>query len=281
MEASPLKKLPAELRNRIYELALYQRDAITLVADDKTNTLHATAKTSIALTFTCHEVRRDTLSMFYAINKFATRTNYFWLQRGLDANLRTTACFDQIAEWLECVGVANLKHMTHLCLQLGTYFFGDTGLCPHRDPHSNALRDLWRTLIDYVQDLLLPAACLQVSFDVKYTGWNKRILHHRLPLSHPALARQRNSEAVENSAIWLHEEGEQARQCIASSMQQQAPTIALGVASSTHSANVLSHRLATCLLIGAKRDLDTWHELFCAVVLGDTAAQERMMPAGV
>lgn len=64
MEASPLNKLPAELRNQIYELTMYRRKAINLVANTKLRSLKATTRVPIALTVTCREIRKDTRSMF-------------------------------------------------------------------------------------------------------------------------------------------------------------------------------------------------------------------------
>lgn len=64
MEASPLNKLPAELRNRIYELAIHRRKDINLVANTKLRSLKATTRVPIALTVTCREIRKDTRSMF-------------------------------------------------------------------------------------------------------------------------------------------------------------------------------------------------------------------------
>jgi len=67
MASSLLRRLPAELRNRIYELALYEPGGVNLrVRNDQ---LYAT-DTELALTFTCQEMRKDTIGMYFAVNDF-------------------------------------------------------------------------------------------------------------------------------------------------------------------------------------------------------------------
>ncbi|KAH9832361.1 hypothetical protein Tdes44962_MAKER08809 [Teratosphaeria destructans] len=79
MDASPLKKLSAELRNAIYELVLTQDRPINLsvikekkvkgLAKEKYNNRRIPS-TFLALTTTCRAIRADTRHMFYFVNDF-------------------------------------------------------------------------------------------------------------------------------------------------------------------------------------------------------------------
>ena len=78
MDASPLAKLPPELRNNIYEEVLLQEDAIKLTfkpAEDenvKSRVVLCTRRQNefLALTLTCKPLRRETHDLFFALNSF-------------------------------------------------------------------------------------------------------------------------------------------------------------------------------------------------------------------
>ncbi|KAK5133317.1 hypothetical protein LTR08_007842 [Meristemomyces frigidus] len=71
MDNSPLARLAPELKNAIYELALYDANEIPLCAEK--GSLASPSKqgsTASALTMTCKEIRAETTAMFYAVNTF-------------------------------------------------------------------------------------------------------------------------------------------------------------------------------------------------------------------
>ncbi|KAK3636451.1 hypothetical protein LTR56_014238 [Elasticomyces elasticus] len=78
MDDSPLSRIPAELRNRIYELALLQPEPITLTTHMKINATEPcyTCAPSLAiqhptaLTMTCVAIHREASKLFYAPNAF-------------------------------------------------------------------------------------------------------------------------------------------------------------------------------------------------------------------
>ncbi|KAK5122087.1 hypothetical protein LTR85_004333 [Meristemomyces frigidus] len=263
MEASPLRRLPAELRNRIYELALYERKGITLFAGNEVETLHATAAVPLALTVTCQEIRRETLSMFYAINKFGVVTNFFMYHRLHDTDRYTKARFAQIVKWLEYIGAANTKHLTHLCVKLGTDNLRYVSTVS-RDEES--LSDSWQTLLHHLHGLKdLPSACLHVSFDVLYTRRNERTMHlPQLSIGDKALTRHRVNQVYEEEIAWLQEKDHRTR-IEALIAPRNAPFYGpfMGqFALNTQNAGLMPFG-------SAKEDLDKWHECLCAVVLGD------------
>ena len=78
MEASPFVTLAPELRNRIYDLALSEYEAIIIDKDYRKDGIYVVyPKQSmslflrgLALTYTCKQLREECTRLFYACNKF-------------------------------------------------------------------------------------------------------------------------------------------------------------------------------------------------------------------
>ncbi|KAK5122088.1 hypothetical protein LTR85_004334 [Meristemomyces frigidus] len=156
MEASPLKKLPAELRNRIYEMALQHEDAIIIRTDGAFDELSASGL-PLALTATCREIRNDTLKMFYANNAFhfhTTLPNY------------ATSGFKQ---WVNNMNANNMSQIHHLCLELGA-----TNKDTWREPISISMDypAIFRRLGVWLPQLRVPTAILHSGFTVPYSGYD-------------------------------------------------------------------------------------------------------------
>ncbi|KAI6910064.1 hypothetical protein KC318_g3280 [Hortaea werneckii] len=85
MDASPLAKLPPELRNNIYEEVLVQKDTVKLTfkpAKEHVKSRVLLRETGsqrqlLALTFTCKLLRRETHDLFFAINSFEIYASSF------------------------------------------------------------------------------------------------------------------------------------------------------------------------------------------------------------
>lgn len=92
MDALPLGRLPAELRNEIYELALSLGRPIPVwyqhVTQDGTETQTLELRTTsdflstLALTTTCRQLRRETADMFFACNAFSLEVRKCTSARG-------------------------------------------------------------------------------------------------------------------------------------------------------------------------------------------------------
>ncbi|KAK4554393.1 hypothetical protein LTR86_008601 [Recurvomyces mirabilis] len=116
MENSPLSRLPAELRSQIYELALTVAQPIEIKLQHDTKTVKA-AGVPLALTSTCRSIRKETLKLFYSINKFVLRTNYLYLLcHGHDDH--TDASMAPFFEWIDIIGSDKLELMRDLTLDL-------------------------------------------------------------------------------------------------------------------------------------------------------------------
>ncbi|KAK3648970.1 hypothetical protein LTR56_007102 [Elasticomyces elasticus] len=77
MDDSALSKIPAELRNRISELALYQPNGVHLDLYTRKEQRSILPTALLALTATCKQMRAETHDMLFTINNFTILTSYF------------------------------------------------------------------------------------------------------------------------------------------------------------------------------------------------------------
>lgn len=105
------------------------------------------------------------INRFYTINKFIITTSYFDYQSSPRADTHTDRKFARIRNWLEAIGPANRKQLTHVCFKLGTYDFD-----AYQSILTRTLYDLWQALRHRFYDFGLPASSLHVSFDARYTA---------------------------------------------------------------------------------------------------------------
>jgi len=116
MEASPLARLPPELRNRIYEFALSQPSplATTWQPEVKKFTAFpplAGRPSPLALTTTCRQVRIECLQLFYAVNDIVIGFEKHTCEtKHVCSSLETMA---------ELIGPANTAALHSLAVTLG------------------------------------------------------------------------------------------------------------------------------------------------------------------
>jgi len=132
MDDSPLRKLPAELRNTIYEMASYVPEGVVVnkmahrsqhveeesTAAGATMTTSATASQSphlLALTHVCKEIRTEVLGTFYAINNFRLVLPVFASTKPTQAN------FFDVRAWLDTLDIKCRTAFTGFELDLGTF----------------------------------------------------------------------------------------------------------------------------------------------------------------
>ncbi|KAK5117802.1 hypothetical protein LTR85_008777 [Meristemomyces frigidus] len=109
MESSSLRKLPAELRNTIFELALSASDPVNINLPSANRTWTSTTSSwstpsSLAHAQTCKQIRRETLPVFFAANSFSIVTSE------LDSGGMDDSCLG-----------TGLKPMRRLLAELGTH----------------------------------------------------------------------------------------------------------------------------------------------------------------
>ncbi|KAI7091121.1 hypothetical protein KC356_g954 [Hortaea werneckii] len=124
MDASPLAKLPAELRNNIYHEVLLQEDSIKLSFEpardnNKSRVVLFTGRQHefLALTLTCKALRRETHELFFAINSFEIEAH----QSRID-NSRSGTASMPILRFLDGVTTLSARSaIKSIALHIGLY----------------------------------------------------------------------------------------------------------------------------------------------------------------
>ncbi|TKA42191.1 hypothetical protein B0A54_07279 [Friedmanniomyces endolithicus] len=126
MDNSPLAKLAPELRNRIYELALYVpgRSGIKVPLGNR----GAQVKNApLALTKVSREIRADTAKMFYAVNVFTVYAKIFddmeeneGPDGAMDAAGAAEMPIDRAVNWFAKFGKKNAGMAKRVVINLGT-----------------------------------------------------------------------------------------------------------------------------------------------------------------
>ena len=106
-QAFPFLEMPAELRNRVYEIALISRNGIDLSHywhyDEGPGFQETAAQPS--LTRICHQVRQESLLVFYGANWFLTGLRpKMWLA-------------ERTEDWLQAIGHKNKSMIKHLYIE--------------------------------------------------------------------------------------------------------------------------------------------------------------------
>lgn len=198
MEASPLRKLPAELRNNIYQLA-FTRELSTFHNDElkpqPINILFCIGRDgqprpltssrdrhAAALTATCREVRNDTIGMFYSISRFSLNLARSPSSASCTCRPRFWEAEKQVAllkQWLDKIGAANTTLVRDVCLLIS--------VCDH-------LCDLgreWSRLRTLIGGIDIPVDTVHVEF--KYftlAMCSPYTICHRIPLWDTEAARR-------------------------------------------------------------------------------------------
>ncbi|KAK4965487.1 hypothetical protein LTR42_012243 [Elasticomyces elasticus] len=165
MENSPLKKLPAELRNSIYELALWQSGGISIGLIQTPQGFRWRSKAP-ALPSVCRQLRRETVEMFYSINRFTIRTKFIEAYEGYHAgteedDIVITRVID-VARCLRAIGHERVKRAQGVSLHIGRYLGDDAFL---------DFQDYWDELTNSNYSMLgLKGVILPIRpFDVEFT----------------------------------------------------------------------------------------------------------------
>ena len=132
MERSPFQRLPGELRNEIYELALLEPDGVKIsLAGRKAKLVHESATYSRravaainSLPATCKAVRAETQNLFFSINKFTFITQHFKQKRSSDFWIRT------LQKWTSQIGQDHLSQIKRVSFDLGTWTCTDAPALP-------------------------------------------------------------------------------------------------------------------------------------------------------
>ena len=190
MEASPLIELPGEIRNRIYELALFQSGGITVFVSASRPHLFKPTETSdiLALTKTCKDIRYESSPIFYETNKFSLISKYLGEQYSGDIrHARNTQWETGLCLWLNHLGERNINALSHVEIDIGTSFLYN---------YVPSSESIWRSVasvLDHFADTTL--VCMKTDLDWTYESCRGFAIS--IPLSNPVAARQAVHDAVE------------------------------------------------------------------------------------
>jgi len=169
MDNSPLSKLPPELRNFIYELALHQDKPFNLHWSPTQSVREAawshSPKQALALTATCHRIRSECSKLFYATNTFVLDCP----DVGLEFD---PARYERVlVDFIELIGMQNAATTRSVVFNIRKHFIYDEKL--YRDiPEAVDVLKSWmkkvvrlrltvrNTILDWLlDDLALETAC--------------------------------------------------------------------------------------------------------------------------
>ena len=190
MEASPLITLPGEIRNRIYELALFQSGAITVYVSTLRPHLFKSTETNniLALTETCKAVRHESSPIFYEANRFVLISKYLGEQYSGDIrHARNTQWETGLCVWLGHLGKRNFDALSHVEIDIGTSFLYN---------YVPSSESIWRSVasvLDHFGERTL--VCMKTQLDWTYES--RRGFAVSIPLSNPAAARRAVHDALE------------------------------------------------------------------------------------
>ena len=158
MDASPLARLPVELRVCIYEYTFFRDDHLVLDMSHGSS-IKAKSFTShiFALTVTCRELRAEALPVFYANTRFSiTLTPFLRFQHNsesdpydalMDAILYCQLQRELLNGWFHSVRPKNARLIPEIQFELGTWYLNSSeqNICASMSATTVAL---WRHLFD-------------------------------------------------------------------------------------------------------------------------------------
>ena len=190
MEKSPLNKLPAELRNQIYELALFQSTGITVFVSGLRPHLFKPTETKniLSLTETCKKLRHESSPIFYQINKFILISKYLGERYSGDINTaRNTQWERGLCEWLRQLGDRNVNALSHVEIDIGTSFLYN---------YVPSSESIWRSVASVPRHFgQKTVVCMKTGLDWTYES--RRAFAISIPLNDAAAAQKAVDEALE------------------------------------------------------------------------------------
>ena len=194
MDDSPLSKLPGEVRNEIYQLALRHTSPI-IICKNENEVMAVNSTPAMALTAVCRQMRKETLKIFYAVNSFTIQTEYF--NSCYDSMIEDGDDFDppdvlsSITAWLAHIGIENKNQIPHLCVDLG-FFTIEEMYCMSEFYLQFAL---WE-----IVSLPLPSTVLHSSIAYEFTEMPFEEVHLTLEFVDFPLANKNTTESIVNAA---------------------------------------------------------------------------------
>ncbi|KAK3069851.1 hypothetical protein LTR53_011487 [Teratosphaeriaceae sp. CCFEE 6253] len=152
MENSPLGKLPAELRNRIYKHALQVQGGVIVDAGPQSHVRGGLP----ALPWLCRQLKNETFKMMWSVNDFIIRVTANNLP-GRMGHFDNTRVVIDVARCLAAMGHHNVKRAASLTL--------DLGVC-HVHCSKTRFKEIWKALTEERKGLVMPLRMWPINVDV-------------------------------------------------------------------------------------------------------------------
>lgn len=191
MDSSPLNRLPAELRNEIYELALTEPYGIVLDVNNHpaaakyvypktidTKTILRCPRPAISLLSTCKQIRDEARSIYFSVNKLVL---FFCYRTATD---RAYEWITHLTKWMEAVGPAQAAQLRRVEFDVGLVPPCDLNLLTRGGDGLRRASDLFHAEAETDVVILIELRC------------DLRGARLRIPVGRPGEARERIKDQV-------------------------------------------------------------------------------------
>ena len=178
MDDSPLQRLPGELRNRIYELALWEADGVLIILHGKrAQAVRDNIGSEVGavplikgLPTTSKALRAECLQLYFSINTFTFQTMHFQIEAARWPKL--------LRRWGQQIGRDQFRQIENVKIDLGTW------------PCSTSLTPvgLHKGRTSVIGRLFSPGARIQVQFRANFRFPGVDLLDISFPLGNPSEA---------------------------------------------------------------------------------------------
>lgn len=192
MDASHFSRLPAELRNHIYELSLVRKDPLTIQLWTGKPQLVRTGDVHNILAFArvSKRFREEAASIFYGTNSFIVVTKRLGeLYCGDARNHENTKWQIALRQWLESIQYHQHRHLPKLEIDIGTSWM--TNWWPSSE-------SIWRSVTDMLHVFDPAKTTVYMKTEILWKYRPKRSFIISLPLTDTNLARQALSDTLES-----------------------------------------------------------------------------------
>ena len=190
MDLSPLQRLPGELRNRIYEFALFQSDDVTINISKGIPQLHGdtNVKHTLALTTTCKQLRYEASPIFYEVNKFTLLSKQVGEPYSGDIRDDHNIQWQKgLRTWLDQIREQNRAALHHVEIDIGTSFMYN---------YVPSSENVWRSVTGVLSQFDKNTR-VNMKTELDWTYESRRAFALSIQLSDPMAARKAVNEVME------------------------------------------------------------------------------------
>ncbi|KAK4631153.1 hypothetical protein CLAFUW4_02963 [Fulvia fulva] len=115
-------RIPAELRNQIWELALVKPNGVDFSCDGHQAKLTSSQHDHpMAIVQTCRQARNEGMGLFYSRNTFTIKTSAFVTEGPERKFYGAERWAEHLWQWVRTVSRLNIKHLKHIIIHCGEW----------------------------------------------------------------------------------------------------------------------------------------------------------------